>query len=180
MERNVQVQRDMPSGDLALKRTPYIRERMTACRSMLWCNTQIPNCNHRVNSQTRENIFSTFQNFTISRTLHSASFSKRGKTKLACEQQTHFRSSLLSLRERSDDRKCVCCSQARQNGSGFLCGVVVASSAAGNLLQWPWGVWAREEEKKNLWWSCHLCSSPFSPHSLTLSLKQDSDVCGGG
>ena len=34
---------------------------------------------------------------------------------LACEQQTHFRSSLLSLRreeKRSDDRKCVCCSQA--------------------------------------------------------------------
>ena len=32
---------------------------------------------------------------------------------LACEQQTHFRSSLLSLRrERSDDRKCVGCSQA--------------------------------------------------------------------
>ena len=38
---------------------------------------------------------------------------------LACEQQTHFQSSLLSLRkvaifrrERSDDRKCVCCSQA--------------------------------------------------------------------
>ena len=35
----------------------------------------------------------------------------------ACEQQTHFWSSLLSLRkiaifqrERSDDRKCVCCS----------------------------------------------------------------------
>ena len=42
------------------------------------------------------------------------------RIKLACEQQTHFRSSLLSLRkiaifrrERSDDRKCVCCSQAR-------------------------------------------------------------------
>ena len=39
---------------------------------------------------------------------------------IACEQQTYFRSSLLSLRkiatliwrERSDDRKCVCCSQA--------------------------------------------------------------------
>ena len=37
---------------------------------------------------------------------------------LACEQQMHFRSSLLSLqkkifrRERSNDRKCVCCSQA--------------------------------------------------------------------
>ena len=33
---------------------------------------------------------------------------------LACEAQTHFRSSLLSLRasERSDDRKCVCASQA--------------------------------------------------------------------
>ena len=31
---------------------------------------------------------------------------------LACEQQTHFRSSLLSLR--SDDRKCVCCSQAKE------------------------------------------------------------------
>ena len=30
--------------------------------------------------------------------------------KLACEQQTHFRSSLL--RERNDDRKCVCGSQA--------------------------------------------------------------------
>ena len=41
---------------------------------------------------------------------------------LACEQQTHFRSSLPSLRkiaifrkERSDDRKCVCCSQATFN-----------------------------------------------------------------
>ena len=37
---------------------------------------------------------------------------------VACEQQTHFRSSLLSLQkifseERIDDRKCVCCSQAR-------------------------------------------------------------------
>ena len=33
---------------------------------------------------------------------------------VACEQQTHFRSSLLSLRkiERNDDRKYVCCSQA--------------------------------------------------------------------
>ena len=38
---------------------------------------------------------------------------------LACEQQMHFRSALLSLRkiavfrrERGDDRKCVCCSQA--------------------------------------------------------------------
>ena len=30
---------------------------------------------------------------------------------IACEQQTHYRSSLLR-RERSDDRKCVCCSQA--------------------------------------------------------------------
>ena len=34
-----------------------------------------------------------------------------GLAMLACEQQTHFRSSLLSLF--SDDRKCVCCSQAR-------------------------------------------------------------------
>ena len=36
---------------------------------------------------------------------------------IACEQQTHFRSLLLSLRKiasakRGDDRKCVCCSQA--------------------------------------------------------------------
>ena len=32
---------------------------------------------------------------------------------LACEQQMHFRSSLLSFqRERSNNRKCVCCSQA--------------------------------------------------------------------
>ena len=44
----------------------------------------------------------------------------RTRDKLACEQQTHFRSSLLSLRkiaifrrERSDDGKCVCCSQAK-------------------------------------------------------------------
>ena len=36
----------------------------------------------------------------------------RAGRRLACEQQTHFRSSLLSLRKRSDDRKCVCCSQA--------------------------------------------------------------------
>ena len=31
---------------------------------------------------------------------------------IACEQQTHFRSSLLSLRKKWDDLKCVCCSQA--------------------------------------------------------------------
>ena len=30
---------------------------ITACRSMLWCSTQIPNCKHRVNSQTRGNKF---------------------------------------------------------------------------------------------------------------------------
>ena len=42
-----------------------------------------------------------------------------GFVEVACEAQTHFRSSLLSLRkiaifrrERSDDRKCVCASQA--------------------------------------------------------------------
>ena len=60
--------------------TFYTITQMTACRS-IWCNTQIPKCNHRVNSQTRENTFSKFQNFTISRTSHSASFWKRGKTK---------------------------------------------------------------------------------------------------
>ena len=54
---------------------------------------------------------------------------------VACEQQTHFRSSLLSLRkiaifqrERSDDRKCVCCSLASRMGAvSFLleiCGSV--------------------------------------------------------
>ena len=34
----------------------------------------------------------------------------RSYVRVACEPQTHFRSSLLSLR--SDDRKCVCGSQA--------------------------------------------------------------------
>ena len=45
---------------------------------------------------------------------------------LACEQQTHFRSSRFSpsekyifRRERSDDRKCVCCSQARKLFTDF-------------------------------------------------------------
>ena len=41
-----------------------------------------------------------------------------GLAMLACEQQTHFRSSLLSLF--SDDRKCVCCSQARLGYAGSL------------------------------------------------------------
>ena len=40
---------------------------------------------------------------------------------VACKAQTHFRPSLLSLRkirrERSDDRKCVCASQARVWGA---------------------------------------------------------------
>ena len=96
---------------------------MTACRSMLWCNTQIPKCNHSVNSQTRENTFSKFQNFTI------------------------------------------------QVPKLYLRGVVVASSAAGNLLHWPWGVWG-QEKKKNV--------SPVSPHSPTRSLKQDNEACGEG
>ena len=48
-----------------------------------------------------------------------ANFAVISPSLLACEAQTHFRSSLLSLRkiaifrrERSDDRKCVCASQA--------------------------------------------------------------------
>ena len=60
---------------------------------------------------------------------------------VACEQQTHFRSSLLSLRkiaifqrERSDDRKCVGCSLASRMGAvSFLlqiCGSVPAITRA--------------------------------------------------
>ena len=60
---------------------------------------------------------------------------------VACEQQTHFRSSLLSLRkiaifqrERGDDRKCVCCSLASRMGAvSFLleiCGSVPAITQA--------------------------------------------------
>ena len=42
-------------------------------------------------------------------------FGQQTRGIIACEQQTHFRSSLLSAfrREGSDDWKCVCCSQAR-------------------------------------------------------------------
>ena len=47
---------------------------------------------------------------------------------LACEQQTHFRSS-LNRRERSDDRKCVCCSQAKVSPS-----VVKTLTAKGTVL----------------------------------------------
>ena len=57
------------------------------------------------------------QALSLARTLSSS------QVNLACEPQTHFRSSLLSLRkiaifrrERSDDRKCVCCSQAKWTG----------------------------------------------------------------
>ena len=42
---------------------------------------------------------------------------------VAYEQQTHFQSSLLSLifrRERSDDQKCVCCSQAMKYPPSLL------------------------------------------------------------
>ena len=60
---------------------------------------------------------------------------------VACEQQTHFRSSLLSLRkiaifqrERGDDRKCVYCSLASRMGAvSFLleiCGSVPAITQA--------------------------------------------------
>ena len=44
---------------------------------------------------------------------------------LACEQQTYFRSSLLSprkiRREKSDDRKYVCCSQASLDFRVYCC-----------------------------------------------------------
>ena len=44
---------------------------------------------------------------------YNRNFLKGGTCPLACEQQTHFRSSLLSLRKNgSDDPKCVFCSQA--------------------------------------------------------------------
>ena len=52
---------------------------------------------------------------------------------VACEPQTHFRSSLLSLRrERSDDRKCVCCSQATVQGLGMAMSTVASKTEKGN------------------------------------------------
>ena len=64
---------------------------------------------------------------------------------VACEQQTHFRSSLLSLRkiaifqrERGDDRKCVYCSLASRMGAvSFLleiCGSVPAITRAASCV----------------------------------------------
>ena len=64
---------------------------------------------------------------------------------VACQQQTHFRSSLLSLRkiaifqrERGDDRKCFCCSLASRMGavsflleiSGSVLAITRAASCA--------------------------------------------------
>ena len=56
---------------------------------------------------------------TVSRETREEKRVTRVCKQVACEQQTHFRSSLLSLRkiaifrrERGDDRKCVCGSQA--------------------------------------------------------------------
>ena len=144
--------------------TLYTITQMTACRSMLWCNTRNP------------------YGFLVTPKYHNATTSwipKRGKI--------HFPSSktLLSAgrRTRPHFEK-----EARQNGNGFLCGVVVASYAAGNSCYIDREESEDEKRRKNMWWSCHLwtisvvnlCSSPFSPHSPTRSLKQDSDVCGGG
>ena len=63
--------------------------------------------------ESMESFINTRQNKTywrkdLARWLHGA---------LACEQQTHFRASPLSLhrRERSDHRKYVCCSQATRS-----------------------------------------------------------------
>ena len=48
---------------------------------------------------------------------------------IACEQQTHFRSALLSLRKRgSDDRKCVCCSQVTATTEQKKCWELLAQN----------------------------------------------------
>ena len=56
--------------------------------------------------QQKRNYFSTFKLHCDY--LHSLPYLSNVEELLACEQQTHFRSSLLS------DRKCVCCSQAKE------------------------------------------------------------------
>ena len=72
---------------------------------------------------------------------------------LACEQQTHFRSSLaIFRRERSDDRKCVCCSQATH--------YPVHKS----------DLYARSNMRRK-----RRRSSSFSPLSPTRSLKKDGE-----
>ena len=77
---------------------------------------------------------------------------------VASEQQTHFRSSLLSLRkiaifqrERGDDRKCFCCSLASRMGavsflleiSGSVPAITRAASCSGASTSKPAQVAAR-------------------------------------
>ena len=80
---------------------------------------------------------------------------------LACEQQTHFRSPLLSLppsifrRERSDDRKCVCGSQASLLLRRFVFRMAEASAKREWLVmnrKGPWeGYRLRAHRKRDVW-----------------------------
>ena len=64
---------------------------------------------------------------------------------LACEQQTHFRSSLN--RERSDDRKCVCCSQASIARPNEIC----VGLTRQNTIGWCVKRWQRAINNRNHW-----------------------------
>ena len=71
----------------------------------------------------KEIILLHFQHWIENNILNGSYLVGHSLWNVACEQQTHFRSSLLSLPpknsyfnlERSDDRKSVCCSQAIWN-----------------------------------------------------------------
>ena len=98
---------------------------------------------------------------------------------VACEQQTHFRSSLLSLRkiaifrrERSDDRKCVCCSQASYPAPRFRFTSPLACLSRVYFSRYlPNGELVcrlRSEQKKTRRWRPHLREKGGTEVSLAL------------
>ena len=97
---------------------------------------------------------------------------------VACEQQTHFRSSLLSLRkiaifrrERSDDRKCVCGSQARAAGNRW----VMMTFLLFTLASKRWLGWRKtgNPRRDRLGWFCDTYCGDILRYSFALRVISD-------
>ena len=115
-----------------LHQNHYFRIWLSGKASIWWCltlETHALAMSEKRNKQIRKDSLalatSTEYNLTYGQDPTSPTdipvdeFKNQSYLRIACEQQTHFRSSLGSLRkiaifrrDRSDDWKCVCCSQA--------------------------------------------------------------------
>ena len=112
--RSVEILYELGWDNLEMRRTRQLPAIMFKLKNHITSDHLVQIFNRKT-SMYSYNLRNSTHNLFLLRPCAEAEKKNSFHYRIACEQQTHFRSSLLSLRkrrERSDDRKCVCCSQA--------------------------------------------------------------------